>query len=559
MLRHTQFAFLFNVLFPLIVGAQVQDWAAPIDLSTLGINSTKPAVRVSSDGTKASAVWLGTNAPIIQAASATLSGKVASWSSAIDLSAVGGEAAHNQIAISSDGTKATAIWIRSDGSNYIVQTASATISGNSASWSSVTDLSVTGLDGVSPQIALSSDGTKATAVWAHGGIIQAACASVSGNLASWSSTTDLSLGGEAAFSPQIALSSDGTKATAVWWRFDMGLGVIQTASATVSGNTASWSSVTDLTATGVDAVEPQIALSADGTKATAIWRRIHGMAADYVIETASATLSGNVSTWGATSFLSAEGQPAQDNKMGLSADGSKVTVVWVRFDGSTNIVQSISGTISGNTASWGSVSDISEAGQDALIPQISLSSAGTRATAVWMRSNGTNTIIQAISALVSGTSATWGTVTDLSAVGQNASFPKMAMSSNGLAATAAWHRGSGANNKVQSASALISYPIATPSGRLSRHAPRPKSRVSDQRVTISIRVDKIRNFRKFYVSLFDTSNETLYVRKRIIISNGARRAIIAMVPPGIYRAYTIATRAGKRPVYSLPRRVEVVG
>src|SRR5690606_32518664 len=104
---------------------------------------------------------------IIQSASATISGNTASWSAAQDLSATGQGAAIAEIAISSDGTMATAVWNRFDGSNNIVQSASATISGNTASWSAVQDLSVAGQSATGQQITSSSDGTKATAVWSR--------------------------------------------------------------------------------------------------------------------------------------------------------------------------------------------------------------------------------------------------------------------------------------------------------------------------------------------------------------------------------------------------------
>ena len=50
------------------------------------------------------------------------------WDAVTNLSATGQDAEDSQVALSSDGTKATAVWLRDDGSNYIIQSRSATIS-----------------------------------------------------------------------------------------------------------------------------------------------------------------------------------------------------------------------------------------------------------------------------------------------------------------------------------------------------------------------------------------------------------------------------------------------
>jgi alkylated DNA nucleotide flippase Atl1 len=315
-------------------------------------------------------------------------------------------------------------------------------------WSLPTDLSATGRDAYEQQIALSADGSRAIAVWYryndnYNAIIQTASATISGKTATWGPVADLSATGQDAAAPQIGLSADGSRATAVWKRSNGSVNIIQTASATISGNTATWGAVADLSATGRNADVPQIGLSADGTKATAVWSRFNG--SNQIVQTASATVSGNTTTWGTVADLTATGLSANAPQLGLSADGSRATAVWLRSNGSNNIIQAASALISGNTATWGTVADLSATGRNASAPQLGLSTDGSRATAVWYRNDGSNTIIQTASATVSGNTASWGTVFDLSATGQNANGPQLGLSADGSRAAAVWYRFNGSN------------------------------------------------------------------------------------------------------------------
>src|SRR5262249_16085695 len=73
-----------------------------------------------------------------------------------------------KVAISADGTKATAGWQRSNGTYTIIQSSSAAIANNVAAWSSVIDLSSTGQNAGSVSIGLSSGGSRASVVWSKG-------------------------------------------------------------------------------------------------------------------------------------------------------------------------------------------------------------------------------------------------------------------------------------------------------------------------------------------------------------------------------------------------------
>jgi hypothetical protein len=83
----------------------------------------------------------------------------------------------------------------------------------------------------------------------------------------------------------------------------------------------------------------------------------------------------------------------------MSTDGTKAVAIWLRSDGTNDLVQTKRATIAAGVATWGSVVTLSGAGQDAEFPQVALSSTGSAAVAAWDRSNGTKTVVQAVAAL----------------------------------------------------------------------------------------------------------------------------------------------------------------
>lgn len=444
---------------PMSRAALISSWSADQALSE-PVYSYGQQVGLSIDGTRATVVWSHNNGTnwIVQSASATISGQTATWGAVTNLSAGGGDSDDPQLSVSADGTKATAVWYRGNGTHTIVQSKSATISGNTATWGPVSELSAAGEDGSEPQIGMSKDGTKATVVWWRNSgsdrLVQSASATINGTAATWGSVTDLSATGQSANDPRVGVSANGEKATAVWKTDDGSNTLAQSASATISGNTATWGSVTGLTDTGLNAEEPQVSLSADGEKATAVWTRDDG--SHTRIQSKSATISGHTATWGTVTTLSDAGKNATEPEVSVSAAATTAVVVW-RFEAvggfpAQVFIQSKSATISGNTATWGAKTDISDGGQPADHARVALTPNGTIATAVWSRYDGTENEVQSASATISGTTTTWGTVSDLSPDGEAGSDPELGLSANGEAATAVWYNYDGTNEIVKTAS-----------------------------------------------------------------------------------------------------------
>jgi hypothetical protein len=141
------------------------------------------------------------------------------------------------------------------------------------------------------------------------------------------------------------------------------------------------------------------------------------------------------SSWLAPTGISAAGQDAEMAQVALDPAGD-ATVVWRRFDGSRYAIQAAS---RGAGGVWDAPVTISAPGQNADAPQIAVDAAGD-ATAVWSRfdgaETGTNSIVQAASRPAGGV---WGPAVDLSAAGRNSERPQIALDAAGDA-TAVWRR-----------------------------------------------------------------------------------------------------------------------
>ena len=366
------------------------------------------------------------------------------WGQTHNFPPIGDIVPFHNLALSADGTKATAIWLQRSGSRDLIRTASSTINGKTSSWGPVITLGFNfSLNTPAPEISLSADGSKAIAVWEHnkGGTttVRSAFAIIDGNVASWSAAATLSDNREVSGSAKISLSADGSKAIAVWTFYDFDSTVLQSRFATLNGNTVTWSAIDELYVSNPmngnnTPAFAQVQLSADGSKATALWIQLLN-----AVQSRSAILSGDSIIWGPAEYLTAKEQLVGPPDFALSADGTKATAVWSQFVGSINLSRSRSAVISGNSATWGSVTTLPDAGQNAITPKIALSEDGTKATVVWNQFNGLNDDrILSRSALISENTASWGFPKNLSASGQNASGPQIALSENGTTASVVW-------------------------------------------------------------------------------------------------------------------------
>jgi hypothetical protein len=406
-------------------------WSLPEDLSAESQEIQTPQIAVDANG-NATAVWLRSNGInwIIQASTKPFNGI---WQAIPnDLSADGQNAFDPQIAVDANGN-ATAVWTRSNGINNITQSSTKPFNG---SWQGTPDdLSALGQDALFPQIVVDANG-NATAVWGRfngtNWIIQSSTKPFNGT---WQAIPDdLSVPGQTAWNPQIAVDANGN-ATAVWWRFNGTNDIIQSSAKPFGG---SWQGTPDnLSTPGQSADFPQIAVDADGN-ATAVWRKSNGTN----VITQSSTKPFNGSWQAIPDDLSAPVQDVQFPQIAVDANGN-ATAVWARSNGTEDIIQSSTKPFNGT---WQATpDDLSAPGQGAAEPQIAVDANGD-VTAVWMRNNGTNVLIQASTKLFGGS---WQAVPeDLSALGQDAAQPQISMNANGNAAVV-WMELRGTNFIIQ--------------------------------------------------------------------------------------------------------------
>ncbi len=400
-------------------------WLRPIDLSAAGQSAEYPQVAVDPAG-DAVAVWARSNGAntIVQSAARPAGG---AWGAPLDLSAAGQNARNPQVSVDAVGD-AVAVWARYDGSNTIVEVASASPGG---AWQPAQALSAAGQSAESPQVAVDPAG-DAVAVWARSNgtntIVQSAARPAGG---AWGAPHDLSAAGQNAESPQVAVDQAGD-AVAVWARYDGSNTIVEVASASPGG---AWQPAQALSAAGQSAESPQVAVDPAGD-AVAVWARSNGT--NTIVQSAARPAGG---AWGAPLDLSAAGQNARNPRRSRSMPAGDAVAVWARYDGSNTIVEVASASPGG---AWQPAQALSAAGQSAESPQVAVDPAGD-AVAVWARSNGTNTIVQSAARPAGGA---WGAPLDLSAAGGNASTPQAAIDPEGNA-VATWDRFNGSASIVE--------------------------------------------------------------------------------------------------------------
>ena len=516
----------------------------------------------------------------VKSSSATISGGVASWGPVSALSAPGTNVNDAMVQLSSDGTEAVAVWVAEDPTLKVsvVESSSAAIAGNVASWGGVTRLSSTSGSVANPQLSLSADGTRAYAVWerypptSSRSLCRAVVgrsAAVTGATASWGSVQQISDQGSCTEDPTIGMSSSGGTVTVVWAKTTTGgVSIVRTRTATVNGTTASWGGITDLSAPGFYSKNPTVAVSADGTKATTVWARAtvdsSGRAvAPIVIRSRSATINGTSANWGATTILSSATDSSGDPLLGISADGKSVAASWIRRAGTTFAIESSSASVFGNVASWGSSTNVSGDAKGFRRHILSVSTDGSKALSTWVRVVGSKLVVQGASGVLSGASQLWGGVFDISASDQSATGSTGDLAADGSLAILGWLQNNGAGKYFARASVAefvhptptptpiaTSTPTATPTpapttppvGGLSGLAPIPRSSSNDLHVILRLR-DYPNNFRRdYYGYLLRASDHKLVRMGKFKVRNHQGRLEFHDVPPGKYRTFTVIIR-----------------
>ncbi len=185
----------------------------------------------------------------------------------LPLSEPGGDAGSPAIAAAANGSLVAA-WTRSNGSENVVEAATGSAGGG---FSSPSPLSAPGEDAGSPATAMSAAG-EARVAWIRSNGSDYLVESATGfAAASFSAPVKLSSLGISAFDPALAVEPGGGAAV-VWKRSNGGSELVEGAVAAPAGN---FSAPTPLSAPGQDAISPAVAMDAAGD-ATAVWLRSNG-------------------------------------------------------------------------------------------------------------------------------------------------------------------------------------------------------------------------------------------------------------------------------------------
>lgn len=351
----------------------------------------RPYVAMSADGTKAIATW--NYSSTIYSASATIAGRVATWGTAQSVSDGG---TTKRLALSSDGTRAFSLALNGSSS---IHANTATIDGTTQTWGTATAIGTTGRSVNSPVATLSSDGLRGVAMWtekgsqpADPGNLASRAFTVSGSNATWGTltpVTPVNTTGNSVSYPAGFASTDNSRVSAIWQKSDGATPAnyeIQSASATVSGDSITWGAMTVLDSfTGTNVYSyPQMSGAWDGSRATATW--MSDVNANTKLHANSVAVTGSSQGWGTKHTFEGAGSSTEyQTKLRVSADG-RTAVVGLGRSSSPQSLLSATGQIEGNTADWGELSAISMGNASEIL--LTASANGLFATLVWAGSGG---------------------------------------------------------------------------------------------------------------------------------------------------------------------------
>lgn len=276
-----------------------------------------------------------------------------------------------------------------------------------------------------PQVALSSNGERATAVWRCGSgstmTIQTASAMIHGNTALWSTPITLDSGTvvvDAKDSPQISMSSDGSRATVIWNSKVGGVSGIRTVlakSIKIVGNTQTVESGQPVVVdTDVNAlIPPALQVSNDGTKAVAgyteiVSARSETNAAFLTVDYSGATPVTTVANTTQLSDGSTSLASTTSLGIGLSGDGDATVAVWASDDG---LVQTVNGFTSYGVGSiWDTAHrlNLSSGGTLPVVRLAKNSTSGSYSTTAIWYDTGSSEVIAGTAKLAKGGSPTDG-------------------------------------------------------------------------------------------------------------------------------------------------------
>jgi hypothetical protein len=420
------------------------------DLSQAGARAASPRVAVAAGSDTATVVWseeaAGENT--IRARQVDRNGIA---QPPLTISAPGEDAFGADVATAADGS-ATVVWagsIEEEGkSNYVIRARRIDPEGG---LDPIQSLSAVGRDASDPRIAIAPNGV-ATVVWKRWNgsnfLIKDRRIEADGTVQVADADTP-SAAGQDAVEPRVAVGADGT-ATLIWSRFDGSSQRIQARQ--VAPNGALGAVPLDLSAAGGSAIEPSEVVGPDG-RVTVVWTRVSGSI--QVVQARGIAPNGSVDA--SINDLSATGGSAVEPESAVAPDGN-IMVVWDRLNASTSSFVVQAREVAPGGTPLAAAVNLSQAEHDAVAPQVAVAPDGS-AIAVWSRSDGANTIVQRAGIAAGG--ATAGSVANVSQGGRDAGDPQLALRSDGTPLIV-WRRFDGAEDRIQGSPLVEAPPESEP-------------------------------------------------------------------------------------------------
>ena len=404
-------------------------WAAPTQISTLGVNASGASVGSDPNG-NTTAIWVESGNIVTR--SLPFGG---SWGSSTTLTSSG--TASSPIVRVDNSGNAVAIWLDAG----VVNSATLPFGG---SWSVSTGVSSNTSTVTAPVLVVDGSG-NALATWVNNGAIEVATKRFN---QSWSLVSVLAATGSD--QPHASIGANGT-AMVVWHSVSGTQHAIQSSSSTVGGSWGATKPVFPIVAAFIHS-NPKVTVDPNGN-ATVVWYRYSKTNNDFENVTVySSSLNAGGSSWSLPQVVSNPGQRDPSTlSLGIKSDlNGNVVASWVTSQDGASFAFSVNAQPFGGTwTSSGSIAGNSFSGPDA---DMSMNAFGD-AVAVYMFFDGTNAVIQATDSFYGGFIQNIWTPPSTVSTGTDNGFPRVASSfvSGAIQATAVWTQFNGTNSIINAA------------------------------------------------------------------------------------------------------------
>ena len=260
-------------------------------------------------------------------------------------------------------------------------------------------------------------------------------------------------------SQKLSLSTDGRHAASVWieshgYPISTGPSVSQVffASATIDGGSANWTNPLLISPAGVNASDPQVGISEDGSRATTSWISDEGSGTNG-IRSVSLVMTSTSTTPGISTLITDPGQSASSPSLGLSPDGMTATVCWYSYVLGQVTLMTRTFRVEASGTPWALSSvEISNRSSSTRELSFAYSGDGNHVAAAWIQDGMAGIFVR--TAVISGGQATWGATSNIPFITtlippEAPTGIRIALSFDGQSAAVLWqHGGMGPLNVV---------------------------------------------------------------------------------------------------------------